>query len=113
MRNKFIKPMTILPTERQLARKPPKVGRNEPCPCGSGKKFKKCCLNPPPKNLRKVEVFRGDEWRDVRMIDVRKGERFRMFERERPVVDKEGRTEWIARTNGFVGGSGVATIETE
>ena len=24
-------------------RKVPKVGRNEPCPCGSGKKFKKCC----------------------------------------------------------------------
>lgn len=23
---------------------PHKVGRNEPCPCGSGKKFKKCCL---------------------------------------------------------------------
>jgi len=22
-----------------------KVGRNEPCPCGSGKKFKKCCSN--------------------------------------------------------------------
>lgn len=21
----------------------PKVGRNEPCPCGSGKKHKKCC----------------------------------------------------------------------
>jgi SEC-C motif domain protein len=21
----------------------PKVGRNEPCPCGSGKKFKQCC----------------------------------------------------------------------
>jgi uncharacterized protein len=21
----------------------PKVGRNEPCPCGSGKKFKHCC----------------------------------------------------------------------
>jgi uncharacterized protein YecA (UPF0149 family) len=20
------------------------LGRNEPCPCGSGKKFKKCCL---------------------------------------------------------------------
>jgi SEC-C motif-containing protein len=24
-------------------RKQPKVGRNEPCPCGSGKKYKKCC----------------------------------------------------------------------
>jgi SWIM/SEC-C metal-binding protein len=22
-----------------------KVGRNEPCPCGSGKKYKKCCGN--------------------------------------------------------------------
>jgi SEC-C motif len=22
-----------------------KVGRNDPCPCGSGKKFKMCCLN--------------------------------------------------------------------
>lgn len=23
----------------------PKVGRNDPCPCGSGKKYKKCCLS--------------------------------------------------------------------
>lgn len=22
-----------------------KVGRNDPCPCGSGKKYKKCCEN--------------------------------------------------------------------
>ena len=21
----------------------PKIGRNDPCPCGSGKKYKKCC----------------------------------------------------------------------
>jgi SEC-C motif-containing protein len=26
-----------------IKRSTPKVGRNEPCPCGSGKKFKKCC----------------------------------------------------------------------
>jgi len=25
-------------------RESPKVGRNDPCPCGSGKKYKKCCL---------------------------------------------------------------------
>ncbi|MCR5743590.1 MAG: SEC-C domain-containing protein [Lachnospiraceae bacterium] len=25
--------------------KPKKVGRNDPCPCGSGKKFKNCCLS--------------------------------------------------------------------
>ena len=23
----------------------PKVGRNAPCPCGSGLKYKKCCIN--------------------------------------------------------------------
>jgi preprotein translocase subunit SecA len=27
----------------QIVRKGPKVGRNDPCPCGSGKKYKKCC----------------------------------------------------------------------
>ena len=26
-----------------IVNKQPKVGRNEPCPCGSGKKFKRCC----------------------------------------------------------------------
>ncbi len=36
--------------QRRLARTPqkreiPKTGRNDPCPCGSGKKYKKCCLN--------------------------------------------------------------------
>jgi SEC-C motif-containing protein len=28
---------------RTEVRKQPKVGRNDPCPCGSGKKYKKCC----------------------------------------------------------------------
>ncbi len=39
-----------------------KIGRNEPCPCGSGKKYKKCCLLnpdgktdiPPPMKYRAV-----------------------------------------------------------
>jgi len=30
-------------TGSQPTQETPKVGRNEPCPCGSGKKFKKCC----------------------------------------------------------------------
>ncbi len=29
-----------VPTSKKV-----KVGRNDPCPCGSGKKYKKCCLN--------------------------------------------------------------------
>ncbi|MCS7033471.1 MAG: SEC-C metal-binding domain-containing protein [Phycisphaerae bacterium] len=28
---------------RTIVRETPRVGRNDPCPCGSGKKYKKCC----------------------------------------------------------------------
>ena len=33
-----------VPGELPFVRGETKVGRNDPCPCGSGKKFKKCCL---------------------------------------------------------------------
>jgi SEC-C motif domain protein len=29
--------------QKPFVREEPKVGRNDPCPCGSGKKYKKCC----------------------------------------------------------------------
>ncbi len=29
--------------QQPIRRETPKVGRNQPCPCGSGKKYKKCC----------------------------------------------------------------------
>jgi SEC-C motif-containing protein len=28
---------------KTIVRSGPKIGRNEPCPCGSGKKYKHCC----------------------------------------------------------------------
>jgi hypothetical protein len=31
--------------QQTIIRSEPKVGRNDPCPCGSGKKYKKCCLH--------------------------------------------------------------------
>ena len=31
------------PSDMTIRNTAPKVGRNEPCPCGSGKKYKKCC----------------------------------------------------------------------
>ena len=33
-----------IPVSIQKVNDSPKVGRNDPCPCGSGKKYKKCCL---------------------------------------------------------------------
>jgi uncharacterized protein len=50
----FVKQLAVLWRRqiREEQRKPPasgattgpKIGRNDPCPCGSGKKYKKCCL---------------------------------------------------------------------
>lgn len=35
-----------------------KIGRNDPCPCGSGKKYKQCCMkttsSKPPATKRKL-----------------------------------------------------------
>ena len=39
-----------------------KVGRNDPCPCGSGKKYKKCCLNNPDKRLP-YQKYIDDSWK--------------------------------------------------
>ncbi len=39
------KPVLTLVDENDAPAEPsaPKVGRNDPCPCGSGKKYKRCC----------------------------------------------------------------------
>lgn len=39
----FVRAGMGLPKNGDGYRREDKVGRNEPCPCGSGKKFKKCC----------------------------------------------------------------------
>ncbi|HAO54005.1 MAG TPA: zinc chelation protein SecC [Gammaproteobacteria bacterium] len=31
------------PTQVPFKRKSEKIGRNDPCPCNSGRKYKKCC----------------------------------------------------------------------
>ena len=33
----------VLQLRREPVRKEKSIGRNDPCPCGSGKKYKNCC----------------------------------------------------------------------
>lgn len=47
-------------TERAVPRAERKVGRNDPCPCGSGKKFKKCHASD-PKFLESLEATDLDD----------------------------------------------------
>jgi preprotein translocase subunit SecA len=39
----MVKAATEAANKPKPVRAGPKVGRNDPCPCGSGKKFKHCC----------------------------------------------------------------------
>lgn len=36
---------SVAAAQEPIRRGGPHVGRNDPCPCGSGKKYKKCCLH--------------------------------------------------------------------
>jgi len=56
-----------------------KTGRNDPCPCGSGEKYKKCCLN---KQANKVTTGELPLYRVL--ISEPKGSRSVVIARERP-----------------------------
>ena len=50
-------------TVHQLPTRSTKVGRNEPCPCNSGKKYKKCCGAPvdaSPTTQKKSNIIQGN-----------------------------------------------------
>ncbi len=46
----------VVATRRRAA---PRVGRNEPCPCGSGKKYKRCCFEKDQARLRDSSDIAG------------------------------------------------------
>ncbi|CDR34047.1 Conserved hypothetical protein [Criblamydia sequanensis CRIB-18] len=47
-----------------------KVGRNDPCPCGSGKKYKQCCLKLGPKPKFKAVLLSGKKEAPKQMPDL-------------------------------------------
>lgn len=64
-----------LPRE-PLRRDKPRVGRNDPCPCGSGKKYKKCCLSKDREETAGQEA--EEEPKLVEEMVRSRGPRFRM-----------------------------------
>jgi hypothetical protein len=45
MKTLDLPPGYYAPPPKPFVRENQKIGRNDSCPCGSGKKYKKCCLN--------------------------------------------------------------------
>jgi len=56
----------LLPPAVPYTRDAPRIGRNDPCPCGSGRKYKHCCLN----KLAPAEPDGPEElaWRRLRRV---------------------------------------------
>ena len=47
-----------------------KIGRNDPCPCGSGRKYKHCCYSKPFVQARPAESYASDsEWLKIRRTE--------------------------------------------
>ena len=53
------KPPVILGGRFTMRRPIPKIGRNAPCHCGSGKKYKKCCYEKDQELLRDPSPYQG------------------------------------------------------
>jgi len=55
----------------------PRVGRNDPCPCGSGKKYKNCCMRQDRvSESRELSLTQGDGYLLNRLYDYAQGPRF-------------------------------------
>jgi len=50
-----------------------KIGRNDPCPCGSGRKYKKCCLE---KDRMEEKVLELDEINELNITVITKASHF-------------------------------------
>lgn len=99
-----------------------KPGRNDPCPCGSGKKYKRCCLPTDEAAAREraqQALFDDDVFGDSEVDTDDEDEPFVDIDEDAPILDVHAITR-ICCTRGFVSklsdlrsGRGVQVTEWE
>ncbi len=52
----------------EIRKETPKIGRNDPCPCGSGKKYKKCGLLNTPEHQENMKKLKEKKKEEVKMV---------------------------------------------
>lgn len=75
------------------------VGRNDPCPCGSGHKFKNCCLQ--KENVEEMATYKREQFYQAKQQLVEKIGRFlesKIFHEDY----KKMKNEFVQRTNGQI-----------
>jgi hypothetical protein len=77
-----------------------KIGRNDPCPCGSGKKYKKCCLRKDEERIRKAK--RPDDSEELFEDEIETGYELDLeFDQEEAEPDVEERDFDIEERESF------------
>jgi hypothetical protein len=87
-------------------------GRNDPCPCGSGKKYKRCCLLTDEASAREraqPALFDDDLFGDPEFEMDDDEEAFVEIDGETPILDARALTR-VRYTRGFV--SRLEDLET-
>ena len=79
-----------------------KIGRNAPCPCGSGKKYKKCCLSAQPekwpvKEQRFIPVYTELDQLSNSVVDLIKQKKLD----EAETVSRKLLDEYPGQVDGF------------
>ncbi len=54
------KPDNLVACGPHVRRTMPRIGRNDPCHCGSGQKYKRCCVDKDQNRMRHSSVFAGN-----------------------------------------------------
>lgn len=65
------RPGPIVQSGYTVRRAVDRIGRNDPCPCGSGKKYKKCCIEKDQERLHESSSVPGltrEEFKDMREL---------------------------------------------
>lgn len=62
------------------------------------------------ENLRKIEVLENGSWRSANMIDLRKGNVFRVFESNNEPVIVGDKVEFIAENDSYYNENNIATV---
>jgi len=68
---------------------PKNIGRNDPCPCGSGKKYKRCCLGKDTIELKKKKEHIESAQRIYQEILKKERKRKRRYGDTRPMISEE------------------------
>jgi hypothetical protein len=61
--------------------------------------------------MRRTQVKNSNKWLDINFEDLKSGDEFRLYDDEDIVIDKKGRSSWIASSNPYFNEDNILKID--